>query len=110
MGGPGLTGSGQVRGLRKNRFAGHTALYGSSELRLRLARIKLLVPGELGLFGAADAGRVLYDQDPDAADGWHTGHGGGLWLSFLRRLQTASVAVVQGEDVTGVYLRAGLTF
>ena len=110
LGGPGLTGSGQVRGLRKNRFAGHTALYGSSELRLRLARINLLVPGELGLFGAADAGRVLYDQDPDAADGWHTGHGGGLWLSFLRRLQTASVAVVQGGDLTGVYLRAGLTF
>ena len=33
-----------------------------------LAKIKLLVPGELGLFGAADAGRVIFAEDPDDAD------------------------------------------
>ena len=114
LGGPGLTGSGtsngNLRGFRKNRFAGDTALYGNSELRLVLAKIKLLVPGELGLFGAADAGRVIYAEDPDDADTWHTGVGGGLWLSFLQRRQTLSVAAVQGDDLTGVYLRAGLTF
>ena len=114
LGGPGLTGSGtsngNLRGFRKNRFAGDTALYGNSELRLVLARIKLLLPGELGLFGAADAGRVIFVEDPDDADTWHTGVGGGLWLSFLRRLQTLSVAVITGDDLTGVYLRAGLVF
>ena len=114
LGGPGLTGgdisNGSLRGFRKNRFAGDTALYGNSELRLVLAKIKLLVPGELGLFGAADAGRVIYAEDPDDADTWHTGVGGGLWLSFLQRRQTLSVAAVQGDDLTGVYLRAGLTF
>ena len=114
LGGPGLTGgdvsNGSLRGFRKNRFAGDTALYGNSELRLVLAKIKLLVPGELGLFGAADAGRVIYDEDPDDADTWHTGVGGGLWLSFLQRQQTLSVTAVQGDDLTGVYLRAGLTF
>ena len=61
LGGPGLTGgdisNGSLRGFRKNRFAGDAALYGNSELRLVLAKIKLLVPGELGLFGAADAGQ-----------------------------------------------------
>ena len=114
LGGPGLTGgdvsNGSLRGFRKNRFAGDTALYGNSELRLVLAKIKLLVPGELGLFGAADAGRVLFAEDPDDADTWHTGVGGGLWLSFLQRRQTLSVAAVQGDDLTGIYLRAGLTF
>ena len=114
LGGPGLTGgdvsNGSLRGFRKNRFAGDTALYGNSELRLVLAKIKLLVPGELGLFGAADAGRVIYAEDPDDADTWHTGVGGGLWLSFLQRRQTLSVAAVQGDDLMGVYLRAGLTF
>ena len=114
LGGPGVTSgdvsNGSLRGFRKNRFAGDTALYGNSELRLVLAKIKLLVPGELGLFGAADAGRVIYDEDPDDADTWHTGVGGGLWLSFLQRRQTLSVAAVQGDDLTGVYLRAGLTF
>ena len=114
LGGPGLTGgdisNGSLRGFRKNRFAGDTALYGNSELRLVLAKIKLLVPGELGLFGVADAGRVIYAEDPDDADTWHTGVGGGLWLSFLQRRQTLSVAAVNGDDLMGVYLRAGLTF
>ena len=114
LGGPGLAGSGtsngNLRGFRKNRFAGDAALYGNSELRLVLAKIKLLVPGELGLFGAADAGRVIFAADPDDADSWHTGVGGGLWLSFLRRWQTLSVAVVNGDDLTGVYMRAGLVF
>ena len=75
-----------------------------------LAKIKLLVPGGLGLFGSADAGRVMYAEDPDDADTWHTGVGGGLWLSFLQRRQTLSVAAVNGDDLTGVYLRAGFTF
>ena len=114
LGGPGLTGSGasngNLRGFRKNRFAGDAALYGNSELRLVLARIKLLLPGELGLFGAADAGRVIFAEDPNDADTWHTGVGGGLWLSFLRRWQTVSMAVVNGDDFIGVYLRAGLVF
>ena len=114
LGGPGLTGgdasNGSLRGFRKNRFAGDTALYGNSELRLVLAKIKLLVPGELGLFAAADAGRVIYSGDPDDADSWHTSTGGGLWLSFLQRMQTLSVAAVSGDDLAGVYLRAGLTF
>ena len=114
LGGPGLTGgdasNGSLRGFRKNRFAGEASLYGHSELRLVLAKIRLLVPGELGLFGAADAGRVIYSGDPDGADSWHTGFGGGLWLSFLQRLQTLSVAAVNGDDLTGVYVRTGLTF
>ncbi len=114
LGGTGFAGSGissgNLRGFRKNRFAGGTALYGNSELRLVLTKIKLLVPGEFGLFGTADAGQVLYDEDPDNADKWHTSIGGGFWLSFLQRRQTMSAAVVKGDDLTGVYLRAGFMF
>ena len=114
LGGTGFAGSsissGNLRGFRKNRFAGETALYGNSELRLVLTKIKLLVPGELGLFGTADAGRVIYDGDPDDADKWHTSAGGGVWLSLLRRRQTMSLAIVKGDDLTGVYLRAGFMF
>ena len=114
LGGPGLIGgdasNGSLRGFRKNRFAGDAALYGNSELRLVLAKIRFLVPGELGLFAAADTGRVIFSGDPDDADSWHTSTGGGLWLSFLQRMQTLSLAVVNGADVRGVYLRAGLAY
>ena len=101
LGGPGLiagdASNGSLRGFRKNRFAGEAALYGNAELRLSLARIRLLFPGEVGVFGAADAGRVFHSGDPDDADSWHTSTGGGLWLSFLQRLQTLSVAAVNGR-------------
>ena len=114
LGGPGFTDIGQsdsqLRGFRKNRFAGDTSLYANAELRLVLARIKILVPGEFGLFTAADAGRVFYADDTSDADKWHIGVGGGFWLSFIRRRQTVSVAVVNGDDLSGVYLRAGFMF
>ena len=114
LGGPGFAGSGisdgNLRGYAENRFGGDSSLYGNAELRLVLARIKLLVPGEFGLFGAADSGRVFFAQDPEEADNWHTGLGGGIWLSFLQRLQTLSVALVKGDELRGLYLRAGFMF
>ena len=114
LGGPGHVGLGQrdgpVRGLRKNRFAGDASLYANAELRLALAEINVLVPGEFGLFGAADVGKVFYAGDPGDADDWHNGSGGGLWLSFLERRTTFSVAVMKGRDLTGVYVRAGHMF
>lgn len=114
LGGPGFAGFGisdsQLRGFRKNRFAGDTAIYANAELRLVLAKIKLLIPGELGVFMAADTGRVFFFEDPDGADIWHLGVGGGFWLSFLQRRQTISIAVIKGDDLTGVYLRGGFMF
>ena len=114
LGGPSFAGLGlsdsPLRGFRKNRFAGDTSLYGNAELRLVIAKIKFLVPGEFGLFIAADAGRVFFAEDPNDAAKWHSSVGSGFWLSFLQRRQTLSVAVVNGDDLTGVYLRAGFMF
>ena len=114
LGGPGRAGLGQsdgpLRGFYKNRFAGDASLYANAELRLALARINVLVPGEFGLFGAADVGRVFFAGDPDDANLWHNGNGGGFWLSFLDRRTTLSFAVMKGRDLTGVYFRAGYLF
>ena len=114
LGGTGVVGtgisSGNLRGFRKNRFAGDTSLYVNSELRLVLARVKTLTLGEFGLFGTADAGRVFYDGDSVDTPKWHTSFGGGIWLSNLKRRQTLSLAVAKGEDLMGVYLRGGFMF
>ena len=114
LGGPGRAGLGQVdgplRGFHKNRFAGDASLYGNAELRLALARINVLMPGEFGLFAAADVGRVFFAGDPADADEWHNGTGGGFWLSFLERRTTLSVALMKGRDMTGVYFRVGYMF
>ncbi len=105
-----LGGPSNLRGFRQDRFGGDASAYGNAELRFRVGKIKFLVPGEFGLFGAADVGRVFLDEDPDDADEWHSGFGGGFWLSFLHRVQTISVGIINGDDLTGVYVSAGFAF
>jgi len=105
-----LGGPADLRGYRSERFAGESAAYGNAELRFDLLNFNMLVPTTLGLFGAADAGRVFFDADPDEADTWHTAFGGGLSLSFVNRLQTVTLAFMSGEDETGLYFRAGFLY
>ena len=99
-----------LRGYRENRFGGDASAYGNAELRVGVCRLKVILPGQFGLFAAVDAGRVFLHADPSGADSWHAGAGGGIWMSFIDRLQTVSVAIMHGDDMTGVYLRSGFMF
>src|SRR5690606_2048754 len=63
-----LGGRNSLRGFETDRFAGDAALFGSSELHLPLGTVELLVRGDLGVFGLADAGRVWFDGESDG--GW----------------------------------------
>ena len=105
-----IGGSRNLRGFRKYRFAGNSAVYGNGEFRFQLAPIKFLVPGEFGAFAAVDAGRVFYSEDPPEADQWQIGKGGGLWVSFAGRRATMSVAMMDGKDKTELYLFVGFMF
>ena len=68
----------------------------------------MLVPGEIGLFGLGDVGRVYLAGQ--SSDRWHTGVGGGLWLSFLSRANLVSVAAAHSVEGTRVYVRAGFAY
>lgn len=99
-----------VRGFPERRFAGDAAVFGNAELRLALAQFFFLLPGELGVFGLADAGRVY--RSGETSDRWHTAGGGGLWFAFLNRANTVSVGTADGGEGEGlrVYVRAGFAF
>jgi outer membrane protein assembly factor BamA len=101
-------GTSTVRGWRQQRFAGDASLYGNAELRLYLTRFFLLLPGDLGVFGLADAGRVY--RAGEQSDSWHPGVGGGLWASFLGRANTMSVSFAHSREGNGVYFRSGLMY
>ncbi|HEX3234363.1 MAG TPA: hypothetical protein VHR41_09195 [Gemmatimonadales bacterium] len=101
-------GAATVRGLREQRYAGDAALYGNAELRLRLARFFFVLPGDFGVFGLADVGRVYLEGE--SSDTWHSGVGGGLWFAFLDPANTITVAVARGDDRTALYLRAGFGY
>ncbi|MEX0891833.1 MAG: hypothetical protein WEB88_06640 [Gemmatimonadota bacterium] len=100
-----LGGRHTLRGYATDRFAGDASLYGSTQLHVPLGTIELLVRGQLGAFGLADAGRVYVDGA--SPGGWHTAFGGGLRFASLGR--AVSVSYVQGEG-RRVYLRMGLPF
>ena len=97
-----LGGRTSLRGFETNRFAGDAAVFGTTELHVPLGTVELLMRGDVGIFGLADAGRVFVgDTSPD---GFHTSYGGGIWFSSLG--QMLSLAYATGE--TGrLYLRLG---
>ena len=67
-----------LRGFRKNRFSGSSLAYGSLELRLRLFRSKWYVlPGDFGIVGFNDVGRVWLNGDESKR--WHYTYGGGIY-------------------------------
>jgi hypothetical protein len=101
-------GESTVRGWTEQRFGGDAALYGNAELRTFLTDVFVVLPGELGVFALADAGRVFLDGE--SSDTWHSAFGGGLLLAFLDRANTVSIAYARSQERGGVYVRLGFMF
>ncbi len=86
-----------LRGYRRERFAGRSKFYNQAELRLRLANFRTyLFPAAFGIFAFFDAGRVWVKNDIDQK--MLSGYGGGLWFSPLRRLVLTLSYAVSSED------------
>ncbi len=86
-----------LRGYRKNRFAGQSKLYNNLELRIRLSNFKTyLFPGSLGILAFYDTGRIWADNDD--SNKWLSGYGGGFWISPLKRLVFSITYAVSKED------------
>lgn len=102
---PAIGGRETLRGYNFQRYAGETSAFGSAEVRVPVGTLPFLVRWRLGVFGLADAGRVWFEQQ--SPGGWHTGLGGGIWLSSLG--QTLSVAYAHGE-ANRFYLQKGMSF
>jgi hypothetical protein len=103
-----IGGASTVRLGKVNRYAGDASAYGSAELRLNVAPVEIILPGNFGIFGLADAGRVFLEGE--SSDRWHTAYGGGIWFSWLNRAYAISLAVAKGEERTGFYFQGGFGF
>jgi hypothetical protein len=97
-----------VRLGSQNRYGGDAAAWGNAELRVRLGSFFVLLPGDVGLFGIGDVGRVFVDGE--SSDVWHGAAGGGIWMSLVRPDNVLSLAAVQSAEKTGVYFRAGFAY
>ena len=102
---PAIGGRTTVRGYGFHRYRGESATTGSAEIRIPVGIVPLFVKWQTGVFGLADAGRVWFDER--SPGGWHTGFGGGIWMSSLG--QTFSIAYAHGEEGR-FYFQRGVSF
>ena len=103
-----LGGQGNLLGFRQYRFAGRNAFYNNFEARAKLADVSSYIfPGELGLVGFFDVGRVWSDND--ASDTWHNGQGGGIYYAPAR---LAVIRLIAGHSTEGwfPYISLGVRF
>ncbi|OOQ59982.1 hypothetical protein BC343_27695 [Mucilaginibacter pedocola] len=101
-----LGGQGNLLGYLQNRFAGKHMLYNNLQARLKLANIRgYILPGQLGLSGFYDAGRVWADGNNEG--GIHQGVGGGAYFSPAALIV---VQVLAGHSVEGWYPYVSLNF
>jgi hypothetical protein len=103
-----LGGVSSLRGFQKNRFAGNASIYGQAELRLVLGKAIFVIPGEYGLFGLADVGRVYVEGESSV--NWHPAYGGGAFFSVLDLATVFSLSVATSDEWTAVYFKAGFAF
>jgi hypothetical protein len=75
-----LGGQGNLLGFLQNRFAGSHMIYNNLQARIRLANVaSYILPGQLGITGFFDAGRVWAKHEVSRT--WHYGTGGGLYFA-----------------------------
>ncbi|SFH03693.1 BamA/TamA family outer membrane protein [Pedobacter insulae] len=101
-----LGGQGNLLGYRQFRFAGNHSFYNNLELRAKLGDfISYVLPGQVGLIGFYDVGRVWANNEK--SDQWHHGVGGGMYFS------PASLAIfrfVMGRSNEGWYPYVSMSF
>lgn len=103
-----LGGPKTLRGYTYQRFAGEAAAWGAAELRLKLFSYGFFLPGDVGVLGLADAGRVWVEDETD--DEWHTAFGGGIWVAFISEQGTVSLTFAEGDEQTTAHLSLGFDF
>ncbi|MET3501304.1 hypothetical protein ABIC45_002916 [Mucilaginibacter rubeus] len=101
-----LGGQGNLLGYLQNRFAGQQMAYNNFQARLRIAEIPgYVLPGQLGLTGFYDIGRVWLKGEKSGD--WHQGAGGGLY--FVPAGLTV-IQVLAGHSSEGWYPYISLNF
>jgi hypothetical protein len=91
-----------LRGFRKNRFSGSSLVFAGFESRIRLFDFRsYILPGEFGLIGFVDGGRVWTKDDNSwLLANWHGAYGGGIYfMPFNIAIISATMAFSKEEQL-----------
>ncbi len=103
-----LGGNENLRGFRKQRFAGDKMFYANLDIRLHLFDFRgYVIPGSFGLVAFNDIGRVWQKGAPSSV--WHYGYGGGLWLAPAKRYVLA-ICLANSTDGALPFVSLGFQF
>lgn len=95
-------------GFRQYRFAGQHSIYNNLELRIKLADVaSYILPGQFGVTGFWDAGRVWEKHDNSGK--LHHGYGGGIYFAPASLIAFNLVLGCSEEGVLP-YFTMGLRF
>ena len=103
-----LGGVNSLRGYNKSRFAGDAALLGQAELRMKVARVYILIPAEFGMSVFGEVGRVFVKGEDSKV--WHNSYGGGIWMSYLVRMFNVGLDVAHSIVGFRFYFTTGFSF
>lgn len=86
-----------LRGFRKNRFTGNSVAYASAELRVKLGEVKnYVLPGQFGLVGFNDIGRVWLRSEN--SNKWHNTPGAGFYYIPYNLVIISGTAAFSPEE------------
>jgi hypothetical protein len=91
-----LGGGSTLRGHRRFRFYGKTAVYNQNELQWNFNVKSYLFSGKMGLVGLIDNGRVW--QPGEVSEKWHVGTGGGLMFAPFNKISVTTTYSVSKEE------------
>ncbi len=94
-----LGGLSNLRGFRRTRFWGESAVYNNTDLRIKLGSFRsYLFPGSFGINGFYDFGRVWVTGEESSK--LHDSAGFGVWLSPLgQAVLSLNMAFTEEEDL-----------
>lgn len=102
-----LGGTGSLRTEHRQRWAGDASVFGTTELRIPIAKFPLILPLDVGVLGFIDVGRVYLNGD--SPGGWHKGTGAGVWIGIIRPGTGINVTVTNNPD-RRIITRFGFAF
>jgi len=97
-----------VRGYRARRYVGDASAWANGGLRLKVSRVTLILPGTWGIEGFGDVGRVWVEGE--SSDTWHTGVGGGIWLSLLNDRMAVTTGIAHSDQDDIFYFKGGFSY
>ena len=90
-----------LRGFRRNRFAGDRRVYLNSELRFPIGEIKnAFWPIRVGLRGFYDMGKIF--EEGFTEESWQLSYGGGIYILPLVRSYTLSLLIGASEEENAI--------